>query len=172
MAKSKLITRSQAAELLNKLDKVKSVSQWHTFLNDNTKPSVKTENRIPFEKTANNISMYHIDNIEGFIAKRKAEAKARKEQSARPTRVDTLRQAYGFEEKENQNTVGQVFGYKWKGASVNLIADNAERGQPHAVSIQLQINHPLRVSALTTAEAEAFAKELMQAVERAKALNL
>lgn len=171
MARPKLITRSQAAQSLHDKDKSKSVVQWHTFLNDNTKPHVKPEKRIPYELTLHNVAMYKTTDIDAFISKRNAEqeAKQRKKQS---TRVNQLSEQLGLNDQENQNSFGQSFGYVWKGAHVTVIADNAERGQPDAVSIQLQINHPLRVSALTTAQAEAFANDILDAVAQAKRLGL
>lgn len=171
MARPKLITRSQAAERLHDQDKTKSVAQWHTFLNDNVKPHVKPENKIPFEQTVNNVSMYKTTDIDSFISKRKDKAKAKRvaEQS---DRTQHFIEAYGLNDRSNDNSVGQSFGYPWKGGQVTLIADNADRGQPNAVSIQLQINHPLRVSALTTAQAAAFANEILEAVAQAKRLEL
>lgn len=164
MVRTKLMTRSQSAQWLHEADKSKTAIQWNTFLNDNSKPKVKPEKRIPYERTIHNIAMYKMSDLETFIAKRKAKAQA--------SRVSEMVIPFGSDSKENQNSFGQNFGYVWKGASVNLIADNAERGQKNAVSIQLQINHPLRVSALTTIEAEAFAKEILEAVAQAKRLGL
>ena len=164
MVRTKLMTRSQSAQWLHEADKSKTAIQWNTFLNDNSKPKVKPEKRIPYERTIHNIAMYKMSDLETFIAKRKAKAQA--------SRVSEMVIPVGSDSKENQNSFGQNFGYVWKGASVNLIADNAERGQKNAVSIQLQINHPLRVSALTTIEAEAFAKEILEAVAQAKRLGL
>ncbi len=115
--------------------------------------------------------MYRLSDLETFITKRKEQAQAKRE-IAQQSRVADLTAHFGLADKENENSFGQNFGYVWKGASVNLIADNAERGQPNAVSIQLQINHPLRVSALTTAQAEAFANEILEAVAQAKRLGL
>jgi len=171
MARPKLITRSQAAQALHEKDKSKSVVQWHTFLNDNTKPHVKPEKRIPYELTLHNIAMYKTTDLEAFIQKRK-EKQQEKAKKAASSRVAELTATLGLHDQENQNSFGQSFGYVWKGASVNLIADNAERGQPNTVSIQLQINHPLRVSALTTAQAEEFAREILEAVAQAKRLGL
>ena len=169
MARPKLITRSQAAQWLHDVDKSKSAIQWHTFLNDNAKPKVSSDRKIPYELTLHNIAMYKTTDLEAFIDKRKTkqQEKAKKVTSSR---VAELTATFGL--KENKNSFGQSFGYVWKGASVNLIGDNAERGQPTAVSIQLQINHPLRVSALTTAQAETFAKEILDAVAQAKRLGL
>lgn len=167
MARPKLITRSQAAVWLHEADKSKTVVQWHTFLNDNSKPNVKPERKIPYELTLHNIAMYRTTDLESFIAKRKEKAK-----NATSSRAAELTGTLGLNDQANQNSFGQSFGYVWKGASVNLIADNAERGQPNAVSIQLQINHPLRVSALTTAQAEEFAREILEAVAQAKRLGL
>lgn len=171
MARPKLITRSQAANWMHDADKSKSVIQWHTFLNDNAKPKVSPDRKIPYDLTLHNIAMYKTSDLESFMQKRKAkqEAKAKKVSTSR---VAEITARLGLADKENQNSFGQSFGYVWKGASVNLIADNAERGQPNAVSIQLQINHPLRVSALTTAQAEEFAKEILEAVAQAKRLGL
>lgn len=171
MARPKLITRSQAAQWLHDADKSKSAIQWHTFLNDNAKPKVSPERKIPYDLTLHNIAMYKTSDLESFMQKRKAkqEAKAKKVSTSRVAEITAI---LGLADKENQNSFGQSFGYVWKGASVNLIADNAERGQPNAVSIQLQINHPLRVSALTTAQAEEFAKEILETVAQAKRLGL
>lgn len=167
MARPKLITRSQAAKLLHEKAPSKSESQWHSFLNDNAKPRVKPENKIPYEKTIHNVAMYKTTDIEAFLAKQKA-----KKEKAESTRIAELKETLGLDDKANQNSFGQSFGYVWKGAHVSLIADNAERGQPEAVSIQLQINHPLRVSALTTSQAEEFAKEILDAVAQAKRLGI
>jgi hypothetical protein len=171
MARPKLITRSQAAQWLHDADKSKSAIQWHGFLNDNAKPKVRPDRKIPYELTLHNIAMYKTTDLEVFIEKRKAkqQEKAKKNSTSRVAEVTAT---LGLNDQENQNSFGQSFGYVWKGASVNLIADNAERGQPNAVSIQLQINHPLRVSALTTAQAEEFAKEILEAVAQAKRLGL
>lgn len=171
MARSKLTTRSQAAQRLYELDDSKSPIQWHTFLNDNAKPSVKPERKIPYELTLHNIAMYKTTDLEAFIAKRKAKAQAKAAQTEQ-SRVAEITAHFGLDDQQNQNSFGQNFGYVWKGASVNLIADNAERGKKNAVSIQLQINHPLRVSALTTEDAEAFANEILEAVAQAKRLGL
>ena len=171
MARTKLLTRSQAAQRLHEADKSKTAIQWNTFLNDNSKPRVKPDKRIPYERTIHNIAMYRLSDLETFIAKRKEQAQAKRE-IAQQSRVADLTAHFGLADQENENSFGQNFGYVWKGASVNLIADNAERGQPNAVSIQLQINHPLRVSALTTAQAEAFANEILEAVAQAKRLGL
>lgn len=167
MVRPKLITRSQAAKLLHEKDPSKSESQWHSFLNDNAKPRVKPENKIPYEKTIHNVAMYKTTDIAAFLAKRKA-----KKAEAESSRAAEVKLATGLDSKENQNSFGQSFGYVWKGAHVGLITDNAERGQPGAVSIQLQINHPLRVSALTTEQAEEFAKEILDAVAAAKRYGL
>ncbi|MFV5514001.1 hypothetical protein [Acinetobacter gerneri] len=171
MARPKLMTRSQAAQRLHELDDSKSPIQWRTFLNDNAKPNVKPERKIPYELTLHNIAMYKTTDLEAFIAKRKAKAQAKAAQTEQ-SRVAEITAHFGLDDQQNQNSFGQNFGYVWKGASVNLIADNAERGKKSAVSIQLQINHPLRVSALTTADAEAFANEILEAVSHAKRLGL
>lgn len=171
MARPKLMTRSQVAQRLHELDDSKSPIQWHTFLNDNAKPNVKPDRKIPYELTLHNIAMYKSTDLEAFIAKRKAKTQEKAAQ-AQQSQVAEIRARFGLGDKQNQNSFGQNFGYVWKGASVNLIADNAERGKKNAVSIQLQINHPLRVSALTTADAEAFANEILEAVAQAKRLGL
>lgn len=171
MAKTKLMTRSQSAQRLHEMDDSKTPIQWNTFLNDNSKPKVKPELRIPYERTIHNIAMYKTTDLEAFIAKRKAKAEEKAAQTQK-SRVAEITGRFGLDDQQNRNSFGQNFGYVWKGASVNLIADNAERRQPNAVSIQLQINHPLRVSALTTAEAEDFAKEILEAVAHAKRLGL
>ena len=171
MAKANLLTRSQCAQRLHEADKSKTALQWNTFLNDNSKPKVKPEKRIPYDRTIHNIAMYHLSDLETFIAKRKAQTQE-KTKKAQISRVAEITATFGLAEEGSENSFGQNFGYVWKGASVNLIADNAERGQKNAVSIQLQINHPLRVSALTTAEAEAFANEILDAVAQAKRLGL
>ena len=132
---------------------------------------MKPELRIPYERTIHNIAMYKTTDLEAFIAKRKAKAEEKAAQTQK-SRVAEITGRFGLDDQQNRNSFGQNFGYVWKGASVNLIADNAERRQPNAVSIQLQINHPLRVSALTTAEAEDFAKEILEAVAHAKRLGL
>lgn len=171
MARPKLTTRSQAAQRLHELDNSKSPIQWHTFLNDNAKPTVKPDKKIPYELTLHNIAMYKSTDLEAFIAKRKAKAQEKLAQIQK-SRLVELSSNFGLDDQQNRNSFGQNFGYVWKGASVNLIADNAERGQPHAASIQLQINHPLRVSALTTVQAEAFANEILEVVAQAKRLGL
>ncbi|WP_343596049.1 hypothetical protein [Acinetobacter sp.] len=171
MTKTKLLTRSQAAQCLHEADKSKTAVQWNTFLNDNSKPRVKPEKRIPYERTIHNIAMYRLSDLEAFIAKRKEQAQA-KRVIVQQSRIVDLTARFGLADQENQNSFGQNFGYVWKGASVNLIADNAERGQSNAVSLQLIINHPLRVSALTTVEAEVFANEILEAVAQAKRLGL
>lgn len=171
MAKANLLTRSQCAQRLHEADKSKTALQWNTFLNDNSKPRVDPEKRIPYERTIHNIAMYRLPDLESFIAKRKAKTqeKAKKAQASQAQKVTA---AFGLDDQKNRNSFGQNFGYVWEGASVTLIADNAERGQKKAVSLQLQINHPLRVSALTTAEAEAFAMEILEVVAQAKRLGL
>lgn len=171
MAKTKLLTRAQSANWLNEADKTKTTLQWNTFLNDNSKPRVKPENRIPYERTIHNIAMYRLSDLEAFINQRKEKSRA-KRQKAQMSRVAEVTNTFGLNSEENRNSAGQYFGYVWKGASVNLIADNAERGERDAVSIQLQINHPLRVSALTTEQAEAFAKEILSAVQQARRLGI
>ncbi|MCZ3345613.1 hypothetical protein NRA11_17200 [Acinetobacter baumannii] len=163
----KLITRSQAANMLHQKDPSKSESQWHSFLNDNAKPRVKPENKIPYEKTIHHVAMYKTSDIEAFLAKRAA-----KKAALESSRIAEAKLISGLDSKENQNSFGQSFGYVWKGAHVGLIPDNAERGQPDAVSIQLQINHPLRVSALTTQQAEEFANQILDAVAAAKRYGL
>lgn len=171
MAKTKLLTRAQSANWLHEADKSKTALQWNTFLNDNSKPRVKPEKRIPYERTIHNIAMYRLSDLETFITQRKEKSKA-KAKKAQISRLTEVTSTFGLNSHENRNSAGQYFGYVWKGASVNLIADNAERGAPDAVSIQLQINHPLRVSALTTVQAEAFAKEILDAVQQAKRLGI
>jgi hypothetical protein len=171
MARSKLMTRSQAAHRLCELDNSKTPIQWHTFLNDNAKPNVKPERKIPYELTLHNIAMYKSTDLEAFIAKRDAKAQEKAAQ-AQKSRAAEITAHFGLDDQQNQNSFGQNFGYIWKGASANLISHNAERGKKSAVSVQLQINHPLRVSALTTAEAEAFANEILDVVSQAKRLGL
>lgn len=171
MARTKLMTRSQSAHWLHEVDKSKTALQWNTFLNDNSKPKVNPEKRIPYERTVHNIAMYKLSDLEDFIAKRKVKSQER-EKRVQSSRVAELTATLGLKDQENQNSFGQSFGYAWKGAAVNVIPENAERGQPDAVSIQLQINHPLRISALTTAQAEGFAKEILEAVAQAKRLGL
>lgn len=67
----------------------------------------------------------------------------------------------------NDTPEGQNFGYKWQGASVNLIADNHDKSAD-AVCIQIFINHPLRVTALSLSDAEKFLAELESTVKVAK----
>lgn len=165
------MTRSQSAQLLHEMDNSKTAIQWNTFLNDNSKPKVKPELRIPYERTIHNIAMYKNTDLEAFMEKRKAKVQEKVQLSER-SRIADVTAHFGSGDKQNTNFFGQNFGYVWKGASVNLIADNAERGKSNAVSIQLQINHPLRVSALTTVDAEAFAMEILEAVAQAKRLGV
>lgn len=171
MAKSKLMTRSQSAQRLHEADNSKTPIQWHTFLNDNAKPNVKPDKKIPYELTLHNIAMYKSTDLEAFIAKRKAKVQEKSAQ-AQKSRLVELTSNFGLDDQQNQNSFGQNFGYVWKGASVNLITDNAERGQSNAVSIQLQINHPLRVSALTTMQAEELLQELQVVIAQAKRMGL
>lgn len=174
MAKTTYKTRAQAAEQLNKLDPSKTVVQWHTFLNDNARTGKRASKKlpqIPYKSDLYNNAMYKTADIEAFLKEYQARKLAQRHVEIEESQLSFIK-AYGMQDCSNENSFGQHFGHRWKGASVNLIADNAERGQPDAVSLQLIINHPLRVSALTTMEAEAFAKEVLEAVKHAKSLGL
>ncbi|HAV5495930.1 hypothetical protein ACOT19_03875 [Acinetobacter baumannii] len=174
MAKTTYKTRAKAAEHLNTLDPSKTVVQWHTFLNDNARTGRRASKKlpqIPYKPDLNNNAMYKTADLEAFLKAYQALKLAQRQAEIEESQ-QCFRRAYGALDHSNDNSFGQCFGHRWEGASVNLIADNAERGQPNAVSLQLIINHPLRVSALTTVEAEAFAKEVLEAVEQAKRLGL
>lgn len=174
MAKTTYKTRAKAAEHLHSLDQSKSVVQWHTFLNDNARSGSRVSKKmpqIPFKQDLNNSAMYKVVDLDAFIDQRQALKSENKEVMIKNVEQRHV-EAYGMNDRSNDNSFGQCFGHRWKGASINLIADNAERGQPNAVSVQLIVNHPLRVSALTTLQAEELLKELNEVVKQAKHLGV
>lgn len=149
-----LLTRSQSAEWLHAHSPRKSVAQWHSFLNDNTKKKGEKD-AIPFEKTIHNITLYKVKDLKKALDKKRAKVETK--------RIAEVAEVYG----KPQPGAKQHFGYAWKGARVNLITDNHDKGSKDAVSIQLMINHPLRVSALTTAQAKELLAELAIAIGQA-----
>ncbi|UYF80226.1 hypothetical protein [Acinetobacter ursingii] len=159
------LTRSQAAEYLCSLDTTKSVAQWFTYLNDNARDDRRRKQpKIEFSKDINGTSLYSRKDLNVYIELRKS---LREEKAAKlvESEVEKIKKAFGTEDTNNQNKFGQCFGHKWQGASVNIIADNADTS-PEAAAIQLIINHPLRASALSLQEAKELTQEFIDSISR------
>ena len=157
------LTRSQAAEYMHALDNSKSVAQWFTFLNDNARDDKRGKQpKIEFIKDLNNVSLYSRSELDSYIHSRK-ELRKEKELKVLESRTAQIKKAFGTEDPNNQNKYGQCFGYRWQGASINIVADNMQKNS-NAAAIQLIINHPLRASALSLNEAKALTQELIDVI--------
>lgn len=66
-----------------------------------------------------------------------------------------------FEHAENE--YGQSFGYEWLGASVQSISTNYEKSNS-AKKIQIQLNLPFCVIALSLEEAKEFLEQQLDAI--------
>jgi hypothetical protein len=166
----KLMTRSQAAEYLHAIEQSKSIAQWYSFLNDNgrkdpTRGGTKRYSyKIPTTKDLHGTVLYSRSELEKYI-KVLNESRAEKAAKLEKSRTEQITKAFGVKDTHNQNKFGQCFGYKWQGASVNIVTDNMEKDR-YAAAIQLIINHPLRASALSLDEAKAFTQELIDSIAR------
>lgn len=159
------LSRSQAAEYLHASDNSKSIAQWFTFLNDNARDDKRGKQpKIEFIKDLNNISLYSRLDLDMYIQSCK-ELREVKKLKVQESRTAQIKKAFGTEDVNNQNQYGQCFGYKWQGATVNMITDNADKSS-NSAAVQLIISHPLRASALSLQEAKEFTQELIDVISR------
>jgi hypothetical protein len=150
----------QAAEYLHSKNASKTVKQWKTVLMDNSRTEKRHAHVIPLYRGANNMSFYKPKDLDVFLAAIHA-----KRENQAVSRAEEIKAVYGTNDQDNDNGYGQNFGYKWQGATVTQITDNADTS-PDGAAIQMIIYHPLRASALTLQQAKEFVQDQLDVIKR------
>lgn len=161
MKKKVQYTRHEASQYLFENDNSRSSSQWYSFLGDNARGRVLSHHRVNYSKSTNKIVLYQIADLDLLLKVLKADDKQFRIVKDNGGRSVEL--AFGSNVKENDNGYGQNFGYKWKGGSVHQIVGNHDKS-PDASVMQLIINHPLRVSALSIKQAKELTQDLINEI--------
>lgn len=148
------VANSAAPDLLASLypEAGKTPSQWATWLTNNRNQSRQVPYRIPYERLEG-LVVYKIEELHKFI-----EWDKRRDLGTRtlsPRAAEALR-AFG----------GTEHGRPFKGGAAILATDATG-----VVFVQMAINEPLTVFAMTPDQAIAFGSELLEAGEAAKQIS-
>lgn len=155
-----MLDRSQAAEYLAKKLPIKSVVQWHSYLNDNA--AGKNKPRIAYKGGgAGRKSLYAQENLDNFITAIKPPPQI--------SRSAQLIEIYGMHHKENITSHGRALGWRDFTFSVYPISpDQQDDNLVVQVHIKTGSESDLKVGALTIIEAKAWLAELAEAVKVAE----
>lgn len=155
---TELLSSGVAAEILNELMPDKTPGQWALWLQNNRNQTRKVSYRIPFERMGGGV-FYRREELAAFADWEKGRELGVVKLSNRA--AEALR-AFGIGEQG-----GGAQGRRFKGASANPQTANDGSG----AFVQVIIEEPLMVFALTPDQAIEFAKELGEAGKAARRTN-
>lgn len=154
MSTETLFTTQAAAEWLHEAISGESPDYWRQALINNRRPDRNPPHRIQFS-TLGRAALYTLEALKGFAEFEKSRRLGRLKLTGRA--AETIH-AFGIGQSG-----GSTNGRKWNGGSANLSTDGDGN-----VFVQVIINEPLMVFAMSPDQSAEFGKELAEAGRAAK----